>query len=46
MGVKLGLSHRGKNRALGRMYGPTKEEVTGGWRRLKWIHQANDRDRW
>jgi hypothetical protein len=42
MGVKLGLSHYGKNmrlrmwgnRVLGRIFGPKREEVAGSWRRL------------
>jgi hypothetical protein len=42
MGVKPGLSHKGKNirlrklenRELRRIFGPKREEVAGGWRRL------------
>jgi hypothetical protein len=39
--LKLGLSHQGKNtlrvcenRVLRRIFGPKREEVAGGWRRL------------
>jgi hypothetical protein len=41
LGVKLGLSHKGKtrlkvfeNRVLRRIFGAKKEEVAGGWRRV------------
>jgi hypothetical protein len=40
MGVVLGLSHKGKNiegfenRVLRRMFGPKREDVAGGGRRL------------
>jgi hypothetical protein len=41
MGVKLGFSHQGKNRLevsenriLRRIFGPKREEVARGWRRL------------
>jgi hypothetical protein len=41
MGVKPGLSHYGKNilrvfenRVLGRIFGPKRDEVIGGWRKL------------
>jgi hypothetical protein len=41
MGVKLGLSHRGRkkdrvfeNRVLRRILGPKRDEATGEWRRL------------
>jgi hypothetical protein len=41
MGVKLGLSRKGKNilrvfenRLLRRIFGPKRDKVTGGWRKL------------
>jgi hypothetical protein len=38
MGVKLGPSHRGRNkpenRILRRIFGPKRDEVTGEWRKL------------
>ena len=42
MGVKLGLSHSGRNVSSGcfenmvlrRIFGPKKDEVTGEWRKL------------
>jgi hypothetical protein len=34
MDVKLGVSQYGKNRVLGRISGPKREEVVGAWRRL------------
>jgi hypothetical protein len=41
MGVKLDLSHKGKSRlkvfeikVLRRIFGPKREEVAGGWKRL------------
>jgi hypothetical protein len=41
MGVKLGVSHFGKNtlrmfenKVLRRIFGPKRDEVTGGWIRL------------
>jgi len=43
MGVILGLSYYGRNTDLGmpanrllrRLFGPMREEVAGGWRRLQ-----------
>jgi hypothetical protein len=41
MGVKLGLSHCGNNRVrvfeirvLRKIFGPKREKLVGGWRRL------------
>jgi hypothetical protein len=33
MSVELGLPHYGKYRVM-RIFGPTRKEVEGGWRRL------------
>jgi hypothetical protein len=35
-----------ENRVLRRIFGPKRDEVTGGWRKLHKIDLAQDRDQW
>jgi hypothetical protein len=34
VGMKLGLSYERENRELRRIFGPKRDEVAGGWRKL------------